>query len=282
LILVFGKTGQVAIELQRLGGVMALGREDVDLVNPAACVDAIKFHRPEAVINAAAYTAVDNAENEESLATIINGDAPTAMAHACAKLKTPFVHISTDYVFDGSGETPWMTSHIVAPQNAYGRSKLKGEIGVQNSGAVYAILRTSWIFSIHGTNFVNTMLRLSETHNELDVVADQVGGPTFARDIAEACIKIANCLIQDPLKSGTYHYSGAPDVSWADFANEIFLELGRVVTINPIKSSEYFMSAKRPMNSRFDCSKIEKIFSIQRPDWRKGLKMISKEIGNTR
>ena len=178
MILVFGKTGQVATELQRLSGVVALGRDDVDLSDPAVCAAAIHEHAPKAVINAAAYTAVDKAEDGEHLATVINGDAPTAMAKACAELGIPLVHISTDYVFNGRGNTPYSPEDAVGPQNAYGRSKLVGETGIRESGAVYSILRTSWVVSAHGANFVKTMLCLSETRDMLNVVSDQIGGPT--------------------------------------------------------------------------------------------------------
>ena len=248
MIFVFGKTGQVATELQRLGGVVALGRDEVDLCDPAACADVIKRHAPKAVINAAAYTAVDHAENEEDLATIINGDAPTAMADICAALSIPLVHISTDYVFAGTGETPWSPNDPTAPQNAYGRSKLAGENGIRNSGADHAILRTSWVVSAHGANFVKTMLRLSETKDALTVIADQIGGPTPARDIAVACLQIVEQLIQDPSKSGTYHFSGAPEVSWSEFATEIFAQAGRTMTVNPIPTADYPTLAKRPLN----------------------------------
>ena len=278
MILVFGKTGQVAIELQRLGNVVALGRRDADFSVPAACATAIRHRAPKAVINAAAYTAVDRAEEEEALATIINGEAPRAMAEACADLGIPLVHISTDYVFDGIGDAPWRPGDATAPQNAYGRSKLAGEIGIRNSGAVHAILRTSWVVSTHGTNFVKTMLRLSETRDAFNVVADQIGGPTPARDIAAACLKIAKQLIQDPTKSGTYHYSGAPDVSWVDFATAIFAQSGRHVMATPISTADYPTPAQRPLNSRLDCIETEKAFAIPRPDWRDGLKEILKEL----
>ena len=152
MILVFGKTGQVATELLRLSGVMALGRDDVDLLDPDACAAAIRKHAPKAVINAAAYTAVDRAEEEEHLATVINGDAPAAIATACAVLGIPLVHISTDYVFNGTGNTPYLPQDATEPQNAYGRSKLAGEIGIRRSGAIHAILRTSWVVSAHGVN----------------------------------------------------------------------------------------------------------------------------------
>ena len=278
MILVFGKTGQVATELQRLSDVTALGRDDVDLSDPTACAAAIRDHAPVAVINAAAYTAVDRAEDEETLATVINGDSPTAMAKACAELGIPLVHISTDYVFEGTGNTPYCPEGVTEPENAYGRSKLAGEIGIRASGAVYSILRTSWVVSAHGANFVKTMLRLSETRDALNVVADQMGGPTPARNIATACLNIAEQLIQEPSKSGTYHFSGAPDVSWAEFASKIFAQAGRTVTVTPILTVEYPTPAKRPLNSRMDCHSTEQVFGITRPNWHDGLKEILKEL----
>ena len=220
MILVFGKTGQVANELQRLGDVIALGRAEVDLSVTQTCVAAIKAHSPKAVINAAAYTAVDKAEEEEPLATLINGKAPRLMAETCATLGIPLVHISTDYVFEGTGKTPWRPEDATAPRNTYGRSKLAREMAIRSSKAVHAILRTSLVVSAHGTNFVKTMLRLSETHDKLSVVGDQIGGVTPARDIAATCLEIAKQLTQDPSKSVTYHFSGSPNVSWADFAKK--------------------------------------------------------------
>lgn len=278
VILVFGKNGQVATELQHLVCLVSLGRDQADLSNPQVCADIIRTHAPSAVINAAAYTAVDMAEEEEALATIINGDAPTAMAQACAEMGIPLIHISTDYVFDGMGDKPWLPADPTAPQNAYGRSKLTGEIGIRASGAVHAILRTSWVVSAHGANFVKTMLRLSETQDALGVVADQTGGPTPARDIAAACLQIAKQLIEDPLKSGTYHYSGAPDVSWADFATEIFDQAGRAVAVTPIPTTDYPTTAKRPLNSRMECRATEHTFGIARPDWRDGLHEILQDL----
>ena len=282
MILVFGKTGQVATELQRLGYVVALGRDQADLSDPAACADAIRTHAPRGVINAAAYTAVDRAEEEEAMATIINGDAPTAMALACVELDIPLIHISTDYVFAGTGDAPWQPDGPSAPQNAYGRSKLAGEIGIRDSGAVHAILRTSWVVSAHGANFVKTMLRLSETRNALTVVADQIGGPTTAGDIAAACLQMVEQLIADSSKSGTYHYSGAPDVSWAEFATAIFDQAGRAVTVTPIPTTDYPTPAKRPLNSRMDCGATQRAFGIARPKWRDGLNMILQELEGTK
>ena len=278
MILVFGQTGQVAKELQTLAPeAMFLGREDADLCNPEACGEVIRRNRPNVVINAAAYTAVDNAEVDEATALLVNGASPTAMAVACADLGIPLVHISTDYVFDGSGTTPWETMAATAPIGAYGRTKLAGEDGVRASGAIHAILRTSWVFSAHGANFVKTMLRLSETRDALTVVADQIGGPTPARAIAEACLKIAKMLQTNASSSGTYHFCGAPDVSWAEFTREIFAQAGRTVTVTDIPSSAYPTPAKRPANSRLDCSGF-KAFDLAQPDWRAHLTTVLKEL----
>jgi dTDP-4-dehydrorhamnose reductase len=216
------------------------------------------------------------------LATLINGDAPTAMARACVDLGIPLIHISTDYVFEGTGDTPWQPDDPTAPQNAYGRSKLAGEIGIRNSGAVHVILRTSWVVSAHGANFVKTMLRLSDTRDALNVVADQIGGPTPARDIAAACLKMAERLIADPSKSGIYHYSGAPDVSWADFARAIFEQAGKAMAVTPIPTTDYPTPAKRPLNSRMDCGATQQVFGIARPDWSDGLNTIVQELEGTK
>ena len=278
MILVFGKTGQVAIELQHSDDVLALGRDQADLADPMSCARMIHDLVPCAVINAAPYTAVDKAEVDEVLATIINGDTPTAIAQACAEMQIPLVHISTDYVFEGSDEEAWKPSDATYPQNAYGRSKFAGERGIRNSGATYAILRTSWVVSAHGANFVKTMLRLSETRDALSVIVDQIGGPTPARDIAGACLMIAQQLLEDPSKSGIFHYTGAPNISWADFASEIFTQAARSVTVTPITTAEYQTLAKRPLNSRMDCSSTNTTFGIEQPDWRIGLNEILKEL----
>ena len=279
MILIFGKNGQVATELQRTGNVLALSRDLTNLSNPSSCYDAIKIHAPKAVINAAAYTNVDKAETEEELATLINGNAPKAMAEACANLNIPLVHLSTDYVFDGTGIEPWQPKDATKPRNAYGRSKKIGEDGIRSVGSTYCILRTSWVVSSHGTNFVKTMLNLSEKHHTLSIVADQVGGPTPAKDIAKACLQIVEQLKQDPSKSGTYHFSGAEDVSWADLATEIFLQTRRSIEVFPISTCDYPTPAARPLNSRLDCSRTGEVFFINRPDWRIGLNGILSELG---
>lgn len=277
-ILVFGRTGQVATELQRDPAVVALGRDLADLTDPQVCADVIHAHAPRAVINAAAYTAVDHSEENEVLATTINSAAPIAMARACAALDIPFVQISTDYVFDGTGVAAWKPEDMTLPQNAYGRSKLAGEVGVSAAGGRYAILRTSWVFSGHGANFVKTMLRLSETRDNLSVVADQIGGPTPARAIADACLVMADQLENKASKAGTYHFSGAPDVSWQEFATEIFAKANRKVALPPIKTIDYPTPAVRPSNSRLDCTSTEQVFGLTRPDWRNALTDVLNEL----
>lgn len=270
-LLIFGKTGQVATELQSLAPeALYLGRDAADLSDPAACAAAILHHRPRAVINAAAWTAVDKAETEEMAATLVNGDAPAAMARACAALGIPFVQISTDYVFDGAGETPFTTDHPTAPLGAYGRSKLAGEEGVRAAGGTYVILRTSWVFSAHGNNFLKTMRRLGAERDSLNVVADQIGGPTPARAIAQACLVIAERLSTGAATSATLHFSGAPDVSWADFARDIMDQAGLACQISDIPSSAYPTPARRPANSRMDCTGLA-AFGLTRPDWRAGV-----------
>ena len=279
MILVFGQTGQVAREPARLRpGARFLSRQDADLEDPQACAACIRDSGAQAVINAAAWTAVDKAEEDEARATVINGAAPAAMARTCADLTIPFVQISTDYVFDGAGDAPFAPDHPTAPLGAYGRSKLAGEQGVRAAGGPHAILRTSWVVSAHGTNFVKTMLRLSDTRDRLSIVADQVGGPTCAADIARACLRIAEQLQADPGKSGTYHLSGGPDVSWADFAREIFAQSGRRVELVDISSADYPTPARRPLNSRLDNRRTAQVFGITRPDWRAGLAEILAEL----
>ena len=279
-ILVFGETGQVARELARRAPVTALGRDAADLSDPEACAAAIRASDAEAVINAAAYTAVDRAEEEEALATVINGAAPAAMARAAARKGVPFLHVSTDYVFDGSGGTPWKPSDPTGPLGAYGRSKLAGEIGVRAADGKHAILRTSWVFSSHGANFVRTMLRLGLERDALRVVDDQTGGPTAAGDIAGALLTMARAL-HDGAPGGTYHFAGSPDVTWAGFAREILARAGLEVAVTGIPSSDYPTPARRPANSRLDCATLEADFGIPRPDWRESLGGILAELAET-
>ena len=225
-LLVFGRTGQVATELLRRAPpgvtITALGRESADLTDPETCAHAVTAADADAVINAAAYTAVDKAEADEPIARLVNAEAPAAMAAAAARRGLPFLHVSTDYVFDGARQAPWRPADPTGPLSAYGRTKLAGEEGVRAAGGAHLILRTSWVFSAHGANFVKTMLRLSETRQVLTVVADQVGGPTPAAAIADALFTAARVLTAHPDLSGTEHFAGAPDTTWATFAREIF------------------------------------------------------------
>ena len=269
MILVFGKSGQVATELAQFDDVTCLGRDDCDLEIPEKCCAAILRIKPSAVINAAAYTAVDLAETEVEKAKRLNTDAPTEMAKCCAALDIPFVHISTDYVFDGSGDRPWRETDATAPLGVYGRTKRDGEIAVMAANPAAVILRTSWVFSQHGANFVKTMLRLGATRDTLSIVADQVGGPTPARAIAQACHHIATHA--DASKTGIYHFAGVPQTTWADFARTIFDDAQMQVSVTDITTADYPTAAQRPLNSRLDCSRIFADFGIKEPEWKVSL-----------
>lgn len=280
-VLVFGQTGQVAQELARRvpAGVVAdfLGRDRADLSDAQICASVVHSLRPDAVINAAAWTAVDKAEAEEAAAHRVNADAPAAMARACAATGVPFLHVSTDYVFDGAGEKPFRPEDATAPQNAYGRTKRAGEVAITDSGARALILRTSWVFSAHGANFVKTMLRLGAERDTLNVVADQIGGPTPAAAIADA-LWVAARAMAGGRAGGIHHFAGAPDVSWADFAREIMSAGGLSCAIKDIPTSAYPTPAKRPANSRIDCQSFEQAFGVARPDWRAGLVDVVAEL----
>ena len=276
MILVFGETGQLARELaRRAPDARFLGRDKADFTDPEAC--AAQVGAADAVIVAAAYTAVDRAESEEALATTINGETPGAIARACAARGIPLVHVSTDYVFDGSGEAPWQPGDPTAPLGAYGRSKLAGEQAVTGAGGAHAILRTSWVVSAHGANFVKTMLRLGAERDHLRVVADQIGGPTPAGDLAAACLAAVQGL-QSGVAPGIHHFAGAPDVSWAGFAREIFAQGQLSTRVEDIPATDYPTPARRPANSRLDCSSFETAFGLKRPDWRVSLAAILKEL----
>lgn len=278
-LLVFGATGQVATELAGLApDARFLERRQADLSDPPSCAAAITAHRPDAVINAAAWTAVDGAETAEAAATVINAEAPAAMALACARAAIPFVQISTDYVFDGAGDAPFAPDHPPAPLGAYGRSKLAGEQGVRAAHGAHVILRTSWVFSAHGANFLKTMLRLGTERAALNVVADQIGGPTPARAVARACLTIAEALRHSPELSGTYHFSGTPDTSWAGFAREIMAQAGLACAIHEIATSAWPTPARRPANSRLDCAALHR-FGLSRPDWAAAVTTTLKELG---
>ena len=277
-LLVFGSTGQLAAALRSSApDALFLNREAADLTDPDTCAAAIHTAQPSAVINAAAYTAVDRAEEEEALATVINAAAPGAMARACADASIPFLHVSTDYVFEGRGQRPWRPEDPVSPLNAYGRSKAAGEDAVRAAGGTHAILRTSWVFSAMGRNFVTAMLELAQKRDQLNVVDDQIGGPTPACAIAEALIKMAKAMIAGQ-GGGTYHFAGAPFVSWAGFARETFACSGQNVAVSGIPTCAYPTVAQRPLNSRLDCTSLEADFDIRPPDWRAKLAEVVEEL----
>ena len=235
------------------------------------------MNSPDLIINAAAYTNVEKAEDEEELANIINGHSPTAMAEAAKHIKCPFIHLSTDYVFDGYEKGPKSEDHAVNPLNAYGRSKLLGEVGIVKSNCIFLILRTSWVFSSYGNNFVKNILNASNDNKTLKIVYDQIGGPTSAKSIARAIVAISYKLLDDSSLKGIYHFSGIPDVSWSSFAEAIFRDKGEV-QIKKIKTLDYGSRVERPLDSCLDCSKIEKKFGITRPFWKDDLKKVLKEL----
>lgn len=270
-VLVFGRTGQLARELAMLApDASFLGRDAADLTDPDACADAIRRAAPRAVINAAAYTAVDRAETDADTARLVNTDSPGAMARACAELGIPFLHVSSDYVFDGSGDAARPEDAPTGPLGVYGATKLAGEQAIAAAGGQWAVLRTSWVFSAHGSNFVKTMLRLGAERERLTIVADQIGGPTPAADIAAATLTMIGRM-RDGTPGGLYHFAGWPDLSWAGFAREIFTQAGLTVEVADIPTADYPTPARRPLNSRLDCSRIARDFGIMRPDWRVGL-----------
>lgn len=287
-VLVFGRSGQVASELARCAGpefaIRTVPRGEADLTRPDGCAALIAAAGVDAVINAAAYTAVDRAEAEPDIAFRVNAEAPGAMAAAAAARGVPFLHVSTDYVFDGSSERPWCEDDATGPLGVYGRTKLEGERRVAAVGGRHAILRTSWVHSAHGTNFVRTMLRLGRERDRLTVVDDQRGGPTAAGDVASALLAVARGLVSGQGDGGIYHFSGAPAVSWAGFARAVFALAGweRVPEIVPIRSEDWPTAAVRPRNSVLDCSRIRAAFGIVQPEWRRSLAAILDELGEGR
>lgn len=282
-VLVIGKGGQVATEVLRADlpdiELVALGRPEIDLTDPAGCAQAIRDAHVDAVINAAAYTAVDKAEAEEDIAHVINADAPAAMARAAAERHIPFLHVSSDYVYDGSGEAPWHPDSPTGPLNAYGCTKLAGDLGVLAASPGNIVLRTSWVFSAHGSNFVKTMLRLGREREALTIVADQIGGPTPAAYIADILLSLAAAIHNGEARGGVYHCAGAPDTSWAGFAREIFRQAGIDCAVEDIPTSQYPTPARRPLNSRLDCTRLHREMGIPRHDWRDGLADVLKELG---
>lgn len=284
-LLVTGAGGQVGVELGRAALPAGLSldchdRRGLDVTDPHAVAAAIAGGDYAGVINAAAWTAVDKAETERAAADAANATAPGLLAHACHHAGIPLLHISTDYVFDGTKPAPYVETDPVAPLGAYGAGKEAGERAVRTSCPKHVILRTAWVFAGHGGNFVRTMLRLSAERDRLRVVADQHGGPTSARAIAAALVGIARQIVLDGRADayGTYHFAGAPPTSWHGFAQEIMRQAGRAVPVDPITTADFPTPTRRPANSVLNCDKIQAVFGIAQPDWRAELAPVLAEL----
>lgn len=303
-ITIVGKTGQICSDLQRgfgtFGNVQNIGRPELDLADLDAVRSILRSAKPDLLINAAAYTAVDQAESEPALAMRINGEAPAVMAEFMKKIGGLFIHYSTDYVFDGAKASPYVELDSAAPLNVYGASKLAGDHAVSSIGGNHLIFRTSWVYSAHGKNFLATILRLAESQEELRIVNDQTGSPTWSVDIAKATFNAVGQLLrltQDRdyrllpdarERSGIYHMSSAGQTTWFGYASAI-LEArrswlgndGKPVRIIPISSGEHVSAARRPINSVLCTRKLQETFGISLPEWRSSLARFFAELGKT-
>ncbi|MFM9383388.1 dTDP-4-dehydrorhamnose reductase [Pseudomonas sp. UV AK001] len=294
-ILLLGKNGQVGWELQRslapLGELVALDRHAVDglcgdLSNLDALRAAIRQLKPDVIVNAAAYTAVDKAESDVELADRVNSQASRLMAEEALILDAWLIHYSTDYVFSGEGSTPWCEGDAVAPVNQYGVSKLAGEQAITASGCKHLIFRTSWVYGARGNNFAKTMLRLAKDRETLSVIADQVGAPTGADLIADVTALAIRQVLQQPKLAGLYHLAASGEVSWHGYARHV-IEFARshgeqlaVAAINPIDTTAYPTPARRPLNSRLNTRKLRDNFSLHLPDWQSGVTRMLREVLN--
>lgn len=288
-VLVAGAGGQVGRELVRAaasfdGEIIGLGRAALDVTDAEAARRAVEQHAPDVVINAAAYTAVDRAESEPEAAFAVNCDGAAHCAEACAAAGIPLIHFSTDYVFDGSKSAPYTEDDAPNPLGVYGASKLAGEEAVRDRLDAHVILRTSWVFSAHGHNFVKTMLRLCRERDELRVVADQHGNPTAAADIARTALAIAQRAVAGEAAAwGTFHFAGMPSTTWHGLAEAVVAEARthgsvRAERVEPISTSEYPTPARRPADTRLDGERIERDWGIEPPDWREALALVVAEL----
>lgn len=276
-ILLLGASGQVGFELNRacaiLGNITALERSQLDLMHSQAVDKFLQTSKPGLILNAAAWTAVDAAEEKRAEAKRLNADLPAQLAEYAAANNAKLVHYSTDYVYPGNGEARWHETSPTAPLNYYGETKLAGDNAIKASGADHLIFRTSWVYSARGNNFMKTMLRLANTKPELSIVADQIGTPTPARLIAQ----VTALAVHNQLAKGFYHLTTQGETSWYGFAEEIFRLARQDIKLNPIPTSDYPTPAKRPLNSRLAVSKLEKALNIQLPDWQSQLALTLSE-----
>lgn len=285
-IAVTGQAGQVVTSLVERGAaagyeVIALGRPELDLADPASVACALEAAAPDAIVSAAAYTAVDKAESESELAHAVNGRGAEAVAEAAKALGVPLIHVSTDYVFDGTLDRPYVESDPTGPTGVYGASKLAGEQAVLAAhGDNSVIVRVAWVYSPFGANFVKTMLRLAGGRDEVSVVADQLGNPTSALDIGDGILRIATNLVSDgsPALRGVFHMTASSEASWADFAEAIFAASaahgGASAQVKRITTADYPTPATRPANSRLDCSLIARVHGVALPEWRQSLETV--------
>ena len=298
-VLVFGAAGQVGSEMDaaftrvaaaaKVEGPLVINtnRSDCDVSDPKAVEILMDTHQPDWVINAAAYTAVDQAEAESDLAERLNTEAPKILAKCCSRVGARLIHISTDYVFSGEGDQPSTEECATQPLGVYGKSKLAGEVAIRQVLAPHIIMRTSWVFGARGKNFVKTMLTLAASRDQVSVVSDQFGAPTSARGIAEAIASIVLSMLKamdEDDRWGTYHFSGYPYTTWASFAETLFLQAQEVGLISkgplviPITTANYPTPAARPLNSRLDCSKLETKFDISPDDWKVSLRAMLESL----
>jgi dTDP-4-dehydrorhamnose reductase len=277
-ILVTGGSGQLASALAQAAGILRVGRPEFDFDRPETIEAVFRAAAPRLVVNAAAYTAVDAAENDAAAAYRANADGPGIIARLCAEGNIPFIHISTDYVFDGGKPIPYVESDAVAPQGVYGASKLAGEEAVQRAQGKSIILRTAWVYGATGKNFVRTMLGLGKGRDRLTVVADQQGCPTAAADLAAAILAVIDRIGQTgwaPAYGGIFHAAGTGATTWHGLAVAAFAEAARhgakVPDVVPIATADWPTPAKRPANSRLDCTRLDSVLGVRLPHWRDSL-----------
>jgi dTDP-4-dehydrorhamnose reductase len=295
-ILLFGKNGQVGWELQRslapLGELVALDRHSLelcgDLGNLQGLADTVQRVRPDVIVNAAAHTAVDKAESEPELARTLNALAPGVLAQEAHKLGAWLVHYSTDYVFDGSGSTPWLETDVPSPLSAYGRTKLEGEQLIQAVCAKHLIFRTSWVYAARGGNFAKTMLRLAQERESLSVIDDQFGAPTGAELLADVSAHAIRQVLQRPQDAGLYHLAAAGETTWNRYAKHVLVQAVRAqqaikIVANEVKAvptSAFPTAATRPLNSRLDTSRLRAVFGLSLPPWQQGVdRMLAEVLG---